>query len=189
MTMVAPYDDDHVMAGAGSGALEACAQMGQEPVDLALVCCSGGGMAAGWSVALRALHPEARVVVVEPAGFDDTARSLVAGRRLENERKSGSICDALLAVTPGERTFPILRDNGATGVSVTDEECLAAMHFAFANLKLVLEPGGASALAAALAGKLEMKGRNVNVACSGGNVDPTVFSRCLSPIPHAQAEE
>ena len=145
-------------------------------------------MAAGWSVALRALHPEARVVVVEPAGFDDTARSLAAGRRLENERKSGSICDALLAVTPGERTFPILRDNGASGVSVTDEDCLAAMRFAFANLKLVLEPGGASALAAVLAAKVEMRGRNVLVACSGGNVDPAVFSRCLFPQPEARAE-
>jgi len=185
MTLIPPYDDDFVMAGAGTGALEAIAQMDGMPVDTAVVCCSGGGLAAGWSLALRARYPQVHVVVAEPEGFDDTGRSLAAGSRLANTLKSGSLCDALLANTPGERTFPILHASGATGISVSDREALAAMHFAFAALKLVLEPGGAAALAAVLSRKLELKGRNTLVICSGGNVDPQVFAQCLGADIHA----
>ncbi len=179
MTLVPPYDDDFVIAGAGTGALEAAAQMEGERVDTAIVCCSGGGLAAGWSLALRAQFPQVRIVAAEPEGFDDTGRSLAAGTRLANTRKSGSLCDALLANTPGERTFPILAACGASGVAVSDAEALAAMRFAFASLKLVLEPGGAAALAAVLSRKLDLQGRNTLVICSGGNVDPQVFAQCL----------
>ena len=180
MTLIAPYDDDFVIAGAGTGALEASAQMDGAPIDTAVICCSGGGLAAGWSVVLRALHPDVRIVVAEPDWFDDTGRSLSAGRRLANAWKAGSICDALLANMPGERTFPILQACGASGVCVADAQCLAAMHFAYASLKIVLEPGGAIALAAALSARLDLRGGNTLLICSGGNVDPQVFARCLS---------
>lgn len=179
MTLVPPYDDVLVMAGAGTGALEAMEQMNGVPVDTIVVCCSGGGLAAGWTVAVHAAYPQARVVVVEPQHFDDTGRSLRAGHRLANSRKSGSISDALLANTPGALTFPILRAHAATGVTVSDDETLAAMYFAFHALKLVLEPGGAAALAAVLAQKLPLEGRNTLLICSGGNVDADLFTQCL----------
>jgi threonine dehydratase len=119
------------------------------------------------------------IVVVEPEGFDDTARSLRAGLPQHNARRSGSIQDALLAPAPGRLTLPVLREHGATGVAVSDDETLAAMAFAFSNLKLVLEPGGAAALAAVLAHKVVLAGRSTLVVCSGGNVDPEVFVRSL----------
>lgn len=179
MTLVPPFDDAQVMAGAGTGALEALEQMQGRAVDTALLCCSGGGLAAGWAVALRAAWPRVHIVVVEPEGFDDTARSLRAGLPQHNARRSGSIQDALLAPTPGRLTLPVLREHGATGVAVSDDETLAAMAFAFSNLKLVLEPGGAAALAAVLAHKVVQAGRSTLVVCSGGNVDPEVFVRSL----------
>lgn len=179
MTLVPPFDDALVMAGAGTGALEALEQMQGRAVDTALLCCSGGGLAAGWAVALRAAWPRARIVVVEPEDFDDTGRSLRAGLALANARRSGSIQDALLAPTPGRLTLPLLQEHAACGVAVSDDETLAAMSFAFAALKLVLEPGGAAALAAVLAHKVVLAGRNTLVVCSGGNVDPWLFARCL----------
>ncbi|MBH2008567.1 MAG: pyridoxal-phosphate dependent enzyme, partial [Xanthomonadaceae bacterium] len=133
----------------------------------------------GWAVALRAAWPRARIVVVEPEDFDDTGRSLRAGLALANARRSGSIQDALLAPTPGRLTLPLLQAHAACGVAVSDDETLAAMSFAFAGLKLVLEPGGAAALAAVLAHKVVLAGRNTLVVCSGGNVDPWLFARCL----------
>ncbi len=180
LTLVPPFDDPLIMAGAGTGALEALAQMQGQPVDTALVNCSGGGLAAGWTLALRAACPQASIVVVEPEGFDDAGRSLQAGTALTNTRRSGSIQDALLAPTPGQLTLPVLQAHGACGVTVSDSEVLDAMYFAFASLKLVLEPGGAAALAAVLARKVDLQGRNTLVVCSGGNVDPAVFARCLS---------
>lgn len=189
LTLIPPFDDPHVMAGAGTGALEALSQMQGVPVDTVLVCCSGGGLAAGWSVAVRAAWPDARIVVVEPAGFDDTGRSLQAGRPLSNERKSGSILDALLAPAPGRLTLPVLQAHEAAGVCVSDEETLGAMHFAFTALKLVLEPGGAAALAAVRERKVALEGRNTLVICSGGNVDPEVFVRCLRANDAAASRE
>ena len=180
LTLVPPFDDALVMAGAGTGALEAVAQMQGQRVDTALVCCSGGGLAAGWTLALRAAWPDARIVVVEPEGFDDTGRSLRSDSAQTNARRSGSIQDALLAPAPGQLTLPVLRTHAAQGVTVSDAEALEAMFFAFAALKLVLEPGGAAPLAAVLARKVALEGRNTLVVCSGGNVDPAVFARCLS---------
>ena len=179
MTLVPPFDDPQVMAGAGTGALEALEQMGGRALDTALLCCSGGGLAAGWAVALRAAWPRVNIVVVEPEGFDDTGRSLRAGLAQHNARRSGSIQDALLAPTPGRLTLPLLREHAATGVAVSDEETLAAMAFAFSSLKLVLEPGGAAALAAVLAHKVVLAGRSTLVVCSGGNVDPELFAHSL----------
>lgn len=181
MTLVPPFDDAMVMAGAGTGALEAVEQLAGRALDTALLCCSGGGLAAGWAVALRAAWPRLRIVVVEPEGFDDTGRSLRAGTHEHNAQRSGSIQDALLAPAPGRLTLPILREHGACGVTVSDEEALAAMAFAFSSFKLVLEPGGAAALAAVLSHKVVLSGRNTLVVCSGGNVDPGLFVRCLQP--------
>ena len=114
-----------------------------------------------------------------PAGFDDLARSLASGTRQKNERLSGSICDALLAPTPGDVTFPLARDLLGPGLVVSDDEVLDAMEVAFREFKIVVEPGGAVALAAALTGKLPVRDRAVAVVCSGGNVDTDVFVRAL----------
>ena len=112
--------------------------------------------------------------------FDDLARSLASGTRQTNDRLSGSICDALLAPTPGDVTFPLAQRLLGPGLVVTDDEVLDAMELAFREFKLVVEPGGAVALAAALTGKLPVKGRAVAVVCSGGNVDHATFQRALS---------
>jgi threonine dehydratase len=189
MALVPPFDDAQVMAGAGTGALEALEQMRGRAVDTALLSCSGGGLAAGWSVALRAAWPRVRIVVVEPEGFDDTGRSLRAGAPQHNTRRSGSIQDALLAPTPGQLTLPLLRDHQAAGVAVSDDETLAAMAFAFSSLKIVLEPGGAAALAAVLAHKVVLAGRSTLVVCSGGNVDPELFVRSLQRSVHGAADQ
>ncbi|HZY53752.1 MAG TPA: pyridoxal-phosphate dependent enzyme, partial [Reyranella sp.] len=124
--------------------------------------------------------PNASVQAGEPAGFDDLARSLASGRKEKNEKLSGSICDALLAPTPGDVTFPLAQQVLGPGLVVTDDEVLDAMEVAFREFKIVVEPGGAVALAAALTGKLPVKGRTVAVVCSGGNVDHATFARALS---------
>ena len=116
---------------------------------------------------------------MEPAGFDDLARSLEGGARERNAKLSGSICDALLAVTPGELTFEVARRNLAGGLSVTDDEAKAAVRYAFEELKLVLEPGGAVSLAAILAGKLPLRGKTVAAVLSGGNIDPSLFAEII----------
>lgn len=183
LTLVPPFDDPLIMAGQGSGAAEAVEQIRDEfgvaRVDQALICCSGGGLAAGWSTALRAAYPCVEIVVVEPAGFDDTARSLESGAWMVNARASGTICDALQLMTPGRLTLPILMHHKARGVSITDDEALQAMRFAVLELKLVLEPGGAAALAVALAGKVETKDRTTLLVASGGNVDPAMLIRAF----------
>lgn len=178
---VAPYDDPHVICGQGTAGLELLEQAGELGLlpDLVLVPCSGGGLTAGISLALSRDAPEAAVMTVEPAGFDDHARSFASGRRESNPRQSGSVCDALMAPTPGEITFAINSGRVAGGLSVTDEEALAAVAYAFRELKLVLEPGGAVALAAVLSGKADATGRTVAVVLSGGNADPDVVARAL----------
>lgn len=181
-TLVRPYDDPAVIAGQGTVGLELAAQaaaMDARP-DLVLVPCSGGGLAAGVSTAINALLPGARVMVVEPAGFDDTGRSLRAGARVANEGGATSICDALLAATPGELTFPINRRTLAGGVAVEDRTVRRAMALAFDSLKLVIEPGGAVGLAALLDGGLDIAGRTIAVVCSGGNVDPALFAEAVA---------
>ena len=180
-TIVRPYDDPWIIAGQGTVGLEVAAQataLGLRP-DAALVSCGGGGLIAGTSLALIDHLPGIAVHPVEPQGFDDTARSLVVGERKANDLEARSICDALLAPEPGELTFAINRNTLSEGIMVNDEEALAAIAVAFRHLKIVLEPGGAVALAAALSGKLDCRDRTVVVVLSGGNVAPEVFFRAL----------
>lgn len=181
-TLVKPYDDLGIIAGQGTVGLEIAeqaAEIGHKP-DIALVCCGGGGLSSGTALALKHDFPAIEIYSVEPAGFDDTARSLARGERVENEPGSRSICDALLASTPGEMTFALNSQHLSAGLSVTDEEVLQAMAVAFRTLKVVAEPGGAVALAAVLAGRIDVKGKTVAVVMSGGNVDPARFQEALA---------
>ncbi|MEM8569321.1 MAG: threonine/serine dehydratase [Pseudomonadota bacterium] len=184
LTLIQPYDHPDVIAGQGSVGLEIAEQssaLGVSEADV-LVCCGGGGLSAGISLALSAKAPGLRVRPVEPVGFDDMARSLVAGTRQTNAATSGSICDAILTPKPGELTFPILKDRSGPGLLVSDDEALQAMAVAFRHLKIVAEPGGAVALAAALFRASEVKGDAVIVVVSGGNVDPALFARALATL-------
>jgi threonine dehydratase len=180
--VVPPYDDPAIIAGQGTIGLEIaedCAKLGIAP-DVVLAPCSGGGLISGIATAVTARHPQARVFACEPARFDDTRRSLAAGRRLENEGSEKSICDALLSKLPGEITFAINRRLLAGGLTATDEEALAAVAFAARRLKLVVEPGGAVALAAALQGRAPKPAQNIVIVCSGGNIDDELLRKALA---------
>jgi len=182
LTLIEPFDHPQVIAGQGTVGLELAAQAAEEGIDRAdvLVCCGGGGLSAGIALAVEAEAPRLRVRPCEPAGFDDTSRSLAAGERLENAAPSGSICDAILTPSPGKLTFPILQRLAGPGLVVTDAQCLRAMALAFARLKIVLEPGGAVALAAALFRRDEISGDDVIAVATGGNVDAGMYIRALS---------
>jgi threonine dehydratase len=181
-TLIEPFDNMNVIAGQGTCGLEMIRQAAAMGLilDDAVICASGGGLAAGIALALEGQTPMPRVFLAEPQGHDDFGRSLLAGARLSNESGIRSIQDALLTQTPGELTLPILVRVGAVGVSVSDDEALYAMAFAFKHLRIVLEPGGAAALAAVLTGKVNAKGQVVAVTGSGGNVDPETFARALA---------
>jgi threonine dehydratase len=178
---VHPFDDVDVIAGQGTAGLEMMEQaeaIGAVP-DIVLVGVSGGGLIGGVSIAVKEKSPQTIIYSVEPAGFDDLARSLAGGKRQANKALSGSICDALLAATTGDITFPLAQRNLAGGLAVTDDEAKIAVRYAFEELKLVVEPGGAVSLAAILAGKLPIKGKTVAAVLSGGNVDPTLFAEII----------
>jgi threonine dehydratase len=180
-TVVPAFDDPDVIAGQGTVGLELVRQaraLGAE-LDLALAPISGGGLIGGLSVALKALSPATDIWGVEPALFDDVARSLAAGERVTLKPTGRSLCDALESPFPGELTFPLMQRNLAGAVGVTDPEVTEAMRYAFATLKLVVEPGGAAGLAALLAGKVACAGKTVALVLSGGNVDPELFARVL----------
>ncbi len=181
--LVKPYDDPRIVAGQGTAGLELAEQAAALGVrlDAALIPCGGGGLIAGCSLALSELCPGIAVFAVEPRGFDDTGRSLAAGERIANPPGGASICDALLAPTPGELTFEINRRRLAGGLAVADQDVRRAMAFAFRHLKLVVEPGGAVGLAALLAGGFDARGLTVAVVLSGGNVDPERFAEVLGP--------
>jgi threonine dehydratase len=181
LVLVPPFDDPHVIAGQGTIGLELVADAARQGLafDLVLVPCSGGGLAAGIATALAALSPRTRVIAVEPETHDDLARSLASGARVSNPDGRVSICDSLMAAQPGALTFPLLQASGASAVSVSDAEALAAMAHAFFEMKLVVEPGGAVALAALLSGKVDARDKTVCVVLSGGNVDADMFQRAL----------
>ena len=186
-TVVPPYDHPWILTGQGTVGLELAEQAQTLGVTLDAVAapCSGGGLATGVALGVKGISPSTTVHTGEPAGFDDMARSLAAGRKQRNDRLSGSICDALLAPEPGDVTFPLAQQVLGPGLVVTDDEVLDAMEVAFREFKLVVEPGGAVALAAVLTGKLPVKGRAVAVVCSGGNVDHDTFRRALERRPGA----
>jgi threonine dehydratase len=179
--LVKPYDDPRIIAGQGTAGLEAVVQARAQgsAVDVALIPCGGGGLIAGCSIALGAAFPEVSIFAVEPQGFDDTARSLAAGERVANAPGAQSFCDALLAPMPGELTFALNRRHLAGGLAVSDAEVARAMALAFSHLKVVIEPGGAIALAAVLSGRFDARGRTVLVMLSGGNVDAGLFAEAL----------
>ena len=180
--LVKPYDDPHIIAGQGTAGLEAAEQAASRGIEIDAFAAnsSGGGLIAGCALALEALSPGTKVYCAEPAGFDDHARSLVAGERLANAAGASSICDALLAQKPGEITFAINQSRLAGGLVASDDEVRRAMAVAFQELKLVVEPGGAVALAAALAGRIPGSPRTVVVVASGGNVDLATFRTAIA---------
>ncbi|MBL6958120.1 MAG: threonine/serine dehydratase [Rhodospirillales bacterium] len=181
-SLVRPYDDPYIIAGQGTVGLELArqAEESRAVLDDVVVPCGGGGLSAGMSIALAELSPDTRVHIAEPDGFDDTRRSLVSGAIQINEPGPQSFCDSLLAPTPGDLTFAINRCLLAGGFAVSDTAVTEAMSMAFNFFKLVVEPGGAAALAAVASGALSCQGRTVAVVCSGGNVDPQVFRDALS---------
>jgi threonine dehydratase len=181
-TLVPPYDDPLIIAGQGTAGreiVEDLAALGLRP-EIVVVGASGGGLAAGISLAVKAQVPEAKFYTAEPEGFDDTARSFRSGRREANAKMSGTICDALMTATPGELTFPITRELIGEGVAASDAEVGRAVAFAFRELKLVVEPGGAIGLAALLAGKIVVAGKVVVGVLSGGNVDAAMFDKLIA---------
>ncbi|MFQ5937308.1 MAG: threonine/serine dehydratase [Acidiferrobacterales bacterium] len=175
------FEDPYVVAGQGTVGLELAEQAAERDIklDAVLVPCGGGGLIAGCAIALAERSPDTAVYAVEPAGFDDTTRSLTAGQRVSNNPGARSICDALLVATPGELPFHVNARLLAGGLVVSDDEAAQAMALAFRYLKLVVEPGGAVALAAALTSKYDCQGKTVAVVCSGGNVDPDTFCQAL----------
>jgi threonine dehydratase len=180
LSLIPPYDHAEVIAGQGSIGLEIAGQAAEAGIAAAdvLTCCGGGGMTAGIALALEARAPRLRVRPVEPAGFDDTARSLAAGHVVRNAAMTGSICDAIVTPQPGALTFPVLQRLCRPGLVVTDNQALQAMALAFQHLRIVVEPGGAVALAAAIfAPDL---GEAVICTASGGNVDPALFRDVLA---------
>lgn len=181
-SIVHPYENADVMAGQGTIGLEVADDLAAKGLvaDQLLVCCGGGGMTAGIALALEARSPSTALYTVEPVGFDDQARSFKAGERLRNPSATGSVCDALMAPTPGEMTFAVNRSRVKAGLVVTDQQALAAVAFAARELKLVVEPGGAVALAAVLSGVIDTKGKVTIAILSGGNIDPAMLERALA---------
>ncbi|MDI4233087.1 threonine/serine dehydratase [Bradyrhizobium sp. Arg237L] len=181
-TLVRPYDDPFVIAGQGTAGREIAedmAALGLDP-DIVVAPASGGGLIAGVATAVKAQFPQAQVIVAEPKGYDDHALSLQAGHREPHPAAARTICDALMAAMPGELTFAINSKLLARGVSASDEEVAAAVAFAYRELKLVVEPGGAVGLAALLAGRIDAKGKNVVIVLSGGNVDADLFAKLVA---------
>lgn len=181
-TLVPPYDDPMVIAGQGTVGREIAedlAALGVAP-DIVVAPASGGGLIAGVATAIKARNPQAVIMCAEPQGFDDHARSLRAGAREPHHAQEPTICDALMASIPGVLTFAINQRLLTNGVTASDDEVRAAVAFAFRELKLAVEPGGAVALAALLAGKIEARGKNVVIVLSGGNVDTEMFARLIA---------
>lgn len=184
LVVIPPFDHPEVIAGQGTVGLEIAAQAAACGVTSAevLVPCGGGGLASGIALALEADAPGMRVRTVEPVGFDDMARSLASGNRERNVAATGSVCDAILTPAPGLLTLPVLRRLAGPGMAVTDGEALAAIAVAFRHLRLVLEPGGAVALAALLFHGDAVAGDTVIVVASGGNVDAALYAQVLRQV-------
>ena len=181
LTLIKPYDEPMVIAGQGTTGLEIAADCDAPDAEV-LVPCGGGGLTSGISLALAQEAPNMLVRPCEPEGFDDTARSLASGQIEHNAKPEGSICDAIVTPAPGDITFPIMQKNCGAGIVVTDEDCLRAMALAFLRLKIVIEPGGATSLAAALFHGDKLTKDTAVCVASGGNVDPAMFARALDTL-------
>jgi len=180
--LVPPYDDPLIIAGQGTAGreiVEDLAALGLAP-EVVIINASGGGLAAGIALAVKARLPDARLLTAEPAGFDDHLRSFKTGKREHNDKISGSICDALMSHMPGRITFEINRALVGKGLVASDEEVAKAVAFAFRELKLVVEPGGAVGLAALITGKIDVRDKVAVAVLSGGNVDPELFHRLVA---------
>ena len=180
--MVQPFDDRDIIAGQGTAGLELVEQAAAIDArpDLVLVPCGGGGLVSGIATAVKPALPNCRVMAVEPEGFDDFTRSLASGRPERNARLGGSICDALLSPEPGVITLAACLEHAVTGIAVAEGDVRGAVAYAFGQLKLVVEPGGAIALAALLSGRVPVAGRTAVVVLSGGNVDPSLFASIIA---------
>ncbi len=172
-SLIPPYDHPDVIAGQGTAALELAedAAAAGLKLDMFITPAGGGGLTAGSALALSDVSPGTKIHTAEPEGWDDTARSLAAGERLRNDMKGSPLCDALLSPMPGELTFSINKRLVTSGFAVSDDEVRAAQKFAASRLKLVVEPGGAVALAALLSGKAKAEGQVVGIMLSGGNME------------------
>lgn len=182
---VSPFDDPNVIAGQGTAGFELAKQAKAmaADVDAVLIPTSGGGLAAGVTLAVKDRFPAAEAYCVEPKGFDDYTRSLILGSRQTNDRANGSICDGLLVRQPGELTFALNKEQISAGITVSDSDVRQAIAYAYRELKLVVEPSGAIALAAVLSGAFPAKGRTAAIVLSGGNVDPKMFAEIISKSP------
>jgi threonine dehydratase len=181
-TLVRPYDDPFVIAGQGTAGREIAedmAALGLTP-DIVVAPASGGGLIAGVATAIKSRFPLATLIVAEPDGYDDHGLSLRAGHREAHHAAGRTICDSLMAAIPGEMTFSINSKLLAQGVTATDAEVGAAVAYAYRELKLVVEPGGAVGLAALLAGRIDVRGKNVVIVLSGGNVDADLFAKLVA---------
>ncbi len=176
-TLVPPYDDPAIIAGAGTTALELIQDVG--PLDVLLVCTGGGGLLSGCALAATALSPGIAVYGVEPEAGDDWVQSLARDERVTIPVPQ-TIADGMQTQSPGALTFPIVRALCAGVVTVNDEDLRLAMRFAFERLKLVIEPSGAAALAAVLLEKVPVRGKRVGITISGGNVDAAAFARLIA---------
>ncbi|GLQ07388.1 serine/threonine dehydratase [Sneathiella chinensis] len=181
LTLIKPYDNPAIVSGQGTIGLEIAQQLKEKGLtaDYLSAPCGGGGLISGITLAMAKESPTTRLIAAEPENFDDTTRSLALGERVSNEPGHRSICDAIVTPMPGEITFPILQGNGVTGVFLTEREVTNAVRTAFTDLKIVVEPGGAVALAAYLSGKVDIAGKTVVAVCSGGNVDAPLFADIL----------
>ena len=177
--LIKPYDDEDIIAGQGTAAIEIVNDLKEQSIepDLYLCCCGGGGLIAGTSTYLKHIYPDIKSYSVEPDEFDDTKRSLEAGKLIENKKNAKSFCDALLAPQPGNITFQINSNNLEGGLSVSDEEVTKTIILLAEQLKIVVEPGGAVAAAAALNNKIDVKNKKIIVMISGGNIDLSLFNK------------
>jgi len=186
-TFVHPYDDPLVVAGQGTAGLEAAQQMRARDIvpDVALVPCGGGGLLSGVTVGLRSEFPQIDVRSVEPEVHDDMARSLAEGRHIAADEGAATICDSLLPPRVGEIAYAVGTKFLGPGLVVSDAEVLEAVAFALLRLKLVVEPGGAAALAAALSGRIDLRDKTALLVVSGGNADAAMLARALAEAREA----
>ena len=175
------FDDVDIIEGQGTLALEAAAQARALDASFArfIVPCGGGGMTAGCALALERRSPAAEMWIAEPEFYDETWRSIRSGEKKRADSRKPTLCDAIATPAPGDLTLPVMRRLVRGGAAVSDDEVRAAIAFAFKYLKLVIEPGGAAALAAVLSGKIAADGKTIGVVLSGGNVDAGLFAECL----------